>query len=103
MQLRSRTIFADYDFLSIQSHSRKFMISCGCKDRKDNIGLSFVRVSNLTLSYVRVTECCGAISIYTSAILIQQCSNITIDRLQLNNNRFGNALTLINPLGYVNM
>ena len=101
IKLKHRTIFEDYDFLSIQGQNR--IISCGCKDREENIGLSFLRVSNLMLSYMRVTKCCGATSLYTSVVLIQECSNITIDRLGLNNNELGNALTLINPLGYVNI
>ena len=40
---------------------------------------------------------------YTSAILMKECSNIYIDKVQLNDNRFGNTLTLVNPYGHVNI
>ena len=101
VQLKKRTLFENYDFLSIQG--RNSYINCKCKDQKGDIGLSFLYVSNLTLSYIRIMKCCGAANMYTSVILIKECSGINIDRLQLNDNRFGNALTLVNPTGYVNI
>ena len=99
--LKSRAIFKNYDFLSIQG--QKNIISCRCKTRKDNIGLSFLHVNKLQLVNARVSHCCGTIRIFTSVILIQECSNITIERIKLNNNQFGNALALVNPIGTVSV
>ena len=71
--LKSREIFEDYDFLSIQGQN--YLISCRCKARENNIiGLSFLHVNKLQLVDVRVSQYCGAIRIFTSVILIQECS-----------------------------
>ena len=94
IELKKRTTFEDYDFLCIQG--RNSYINCKCRDQKSDIGLSFLYISNFKLSYVRVMKCCGAVNMYTSVILIRECSNINIDKLHLNDHWFGNALTLIN-------
>ena len=103
IHLKSRTVFENCDFLFIQG--RKNSIYCGCNRRQDDVGLSFLHASNLILSNIRVTECCGTrnITTYTSGILIKECSNITIDGLHFNKNWFGSALALVNPFGYVNI
>ena len=85
IELKKRTTFEDYDFLCIQGQNS--YINCECRDQKGDIGLSFSYVSNLTLSYVRVMKCCGPVNMYTSVILIKECSNINIDRLQSDDHR----------------
>ena len=106
IQVRRSIKFSNHALLTFQGRGEGTRLSCNCK-KFDSIGVSFIHIKALKLTHSSIIQCCGVITAnnlnYTASVLMQDCSDVTIENFQIRDNVYSSGLLLLNPSGEISV